>query len=98
MQDYRRFKPEKLSTNASFQRWQLASDPVDGVFWNEWLRQNPDKEELVEKAAHLLTTIDRAYEHRSDNDVPLSDREIRVEIHRLHQAIQEPYNSHTIAG
>lgn len=93
MQDYRQFKPEELSTDASFQRWQLAGDPVDGDFWNEWLRKNPDREALVEEAAHLLITLNRAYKQRLDNDVPLSDREIRAEIHRLHQSIQEPHSS-----
>ena len=93
MQNYRHFKPEELSIDPSFQRWRLVNDPVDGEFWNDWLRQNPDKEELVERAAHLLTTLNRAYEQRLGNDVPLSDREIRAEIHRLHQAIQEPYSN-----
>ena len=89
MQDYRRFEPEALAADTSFQRWQLSHDPADHFFWTEWLRQNPDKGELVEKAACLLKTISRTYEQRFSEDAHLSDQEIDKEVRQLHQAIQQ---------
>lgn len=90
MPDYRQFDSEMLAADASFRRWQLADDPVDGALWREWLRQNPDRAEPVEKAAWLLKTIHGTYQQRFAEDVPLSDREIQDEIQRLHEALQEP--------
>lgn len=95
MQDYRRFEPEALAADPSFQRWQLFDDPADGALWTDWVRQNPDQEELVEKAAHLLKTVSRTYEQRLEEDVPLSDREVQAEIRRLHRAIHETDDSRT---
>ena len=89
MQEYRDFEPEALAIDPSFQRWQLSNDPVDHVFWTAWLRQNPDREELVEKAAHILSTLNGAYEHKFGDDAQLSDQEVQEGIRQLHQAIQE---------
>ena len=61
--------------------------------WIVWLRQNPDKEELVEKAAYILTTLNGAYEQRFGEDAQLSDQEVQEEIRQLHQAIQETGDS-----
>ena len=93
MQDYRDIDPEALAADPSFQRWQLINDPDDHLFWTEWLRQNPDKEELVEKAAYILTTLNNAYEQRFTEDAQLSDQEIQEEIRHLHQAIREVSDS-----
>ncbi len=93
MQDYSHFEPEELATDASFQRWQLVNDPADDAFWNEWLLRNPDKDELVEKAAYLLTTLNSTYERRISEQAQVSDGEVRAEIRQLRQAIQENSNS-----
>lgn len=89
MQDYRHFEPDALAMDASFQRWQLTNDPVDRAFWTDWLRQNPDKKELVEKATYILTTLNGAYEHRFRENAQLSDQEVQAEIRQLHHAIQQ---------
>lgn len=93
MQDYRRFEPEALAADPSFQRWQLLDDPADAAFWTDWVRQNPDQEELVEKATYLLKTVSSTYEQGLGQDAPLSDREVQAEIRRLHRAIQETDDS-----
>lgn len=95
MQDYRRFEPEALAADPSFQRWQLFQDPADGAFWTDWVRRNPGQEELVEKATHLLKTVSRTYEQRLGEDAPLSDQEVQAEIQRLHRAIHETDDSRT---
>lgn len=90
MPHYRQFDPEALAADASFQRWQRLADPVAGAFWQDWLRQNPDRQERVERAIELLRAIQGAYERQSGEDVRLSDEEIRAAIDRLHESLREP--------
>ncbi|MGA0557868.1 FecR family protein [Larkinella sp. VNQ87] len=87
MQDYRNFEPEELATDPSFQRWKLFNDPQESDFWQKWMVQNPDKKELVDKAAFLLITLNEAYARIPNDRVPVSDREVQHEIHRLRQSL-----------
>ena len=93
MQDYRHVEPEALAADPSFQRWQLFQNPDDGAFWNEWVRQNPDQEKLVEKAAYLLKTVSSAYEPGLSHDAHLTDQEVAAEIRQLHWTIQQTDDS-----
>ncbi|WP_138990178.1 FecR family protein [Larkinella sp. C7] len=87
MQDYRNFEPEELAIDPSFQRWKLLDDPAERDFWKEWLVQNPDKEELVDKAYQLLSTLNDVYTRFPGERATVSDREVQNEIQRLSQAI-----------
>ncbi len=93
MQDYRHVEPEALAADPSFQRWQLFQNPNDEAFWNEWIRQNPDQEKLVEKAAFLLKTVSNAYQPRLGENASITDQEVQAEIRQLHRAIQETDDS-----
>lgn len=90
MQDYRNFEPEELAIDLSFQRWKLFNDPIASNFWKDWLAQNPDKKELVDKAYYLLNVLNGAYSQTLNDQVSISDREIQYEIQRLHQSIEAP--------
>lgn len=90
MPDYRQLEPGAIAADASFQRWQLLGDPIDGAFWEEWLRQHPDQGERIEQAAELLKVVRGTYEQRLAEFVPLSDEEIRAGMHRLRASIREP--------
>lgn len=87
MQDYRNLEPEELAADSSFQRWKLAGDPVVSAFWDEWLLQNPDQKEQVEKAHFLLTAISSQTEQRINKQAQLSDREIQHEISQLYKSL-----------
>ncbi|WP_420151358.1 FecR family protein [Spirosoma sp.] len=87
MQDYRDIEPEELAADSSFQRWKLLGDPVAGDFWNEWLRQNPDQGELIEKAYFLLLMVSRQLDQRITEQVQLSDQEVQHEISQLYGSL-----------
>ena len=87
MQDYRNFEPEELAIDLSFQRWKLFNDPIASNFWKDWLVENPDKKELVDKAHYLLNALNSAYFQTPNDQISISDREIQYEIQRLHKAI-----------
>ena len=87
MQDYRHFGPEELATDSSFQRWKLDNDPIASLFWNDWLAQNPDKDDLIEKAYWLLLTINEFSKQRIDEQDQLTDAEVQQEINRLSNSL-----------
>ncbi|SOD92971.1 FecR family protein [Spirosoma fluviale] len=90
MQEYRDLEPEELALDSSFQRWQLGTDPVAGAFWREWLIQNPDKADLVGKAASLLLSLHTTYGQQFTERLPISEHEIQEEISRLHDSLETP--------
>ncbi len=90
MQEYRHLEPGELALDPSFQRWKLGDEPVDSAFWQEWLVQNPDKDELVEKATFLLNTLHNSYGQQFADRSPLSEYEILEEISRLRESIDRP--------
>jgi transmembrane sensor len=92
MQDYRNFEPEELAIDPSFQRWKLFNDPTESDFWKDWLVQNPDKEELIDKAHHLLSALNDVYAQLPNDQTLVSDREVRNEIQRLNYSIESRDN------
>lgn len=90
MQAYRDLEPDELAADPSFQRWKLTADPDASAFWSEWMIRNPDRHELIEKATLLLTTIHQQYAQLARQHPPVSDEEVRHEIGRLRQALDEP--------
>jgi transmembrane sensor len=83
MEDYRNFPPERLAADDSFRRWIIENHPSDRYYWENWLLENPDKKELVEKSARLISDSRKALSH------PLQEEEIRLEITKLSQAIRK---------
>lgn len=94
MQDYRHVEPEELAVDSLFQRWKLDNDATANAFWEEWLRQNPDREALVEKAYALLLAIREQSRQHLDTRGQLTEAEVQQEIsqlyHSLHRSKPEP--------
>jgi transmembrane sensor len=90
MQEYRDLEPEELALDPSFQRWQLGTDSVADAFWRNWLIQNPDKADLVDKAASLLLSLHATYGQQFIERAPISEHEIQQEINRLHDSLETP--------
>jgi transmembrane sensor len=82
MQNYRNFLPEELAADPSFRRWVLYNDPADVMVWEEWLEQNPDKQELVTRAQNFLAATETTFDQ-------ITDEEVANEIYRLSHAIGE---------
>ncbi|GAB3021733.1 FecR family protein [Spirosoma pulveris] len=89
MQEYRDLEPEELALDSSFQRWQLSHDPAADAFWQAWLDHNPDRTELVDKAASLLLSLHTTYSEHVAERLPISELEIQEEISRLYDALDD---------
>lgn len=87
MHNYQQYEPEELAADVSFQRWKLYDAPVEREFWESWLRQNPDKRDLVDKANGVLLSLNALYEQPLAADSLFSDEDVKTEINRLYQSL-----------
>lgn len=87
MQDYRRFDPEELAMDSLFQRWKLDNDATATAFWEEWLIQNPDREDAVEKAYALLLAIRGQSRQHLHEQGQLTEAEVQHEVSRLYHSL-----------
>jgi transmembrane sensor len=74
---------EDLVTNPRFIRWVLEDKAEDQVFWEDWLRQHPDRLSLVEEARTLLRSL-------SIRETELSPAEIRERIENIVKKARQP--------
>lgn len=74
---------EDLLTNTRFIRWALEDNAADRVFWEDWLREHPDRVLLVEEARTLLRSL-------SIREANLSPADIRERIEAILQKVRRP--------
>ncbi|CAG5000008.1 hypothetical protein DYBT9275_02365 [Dyadobacter sp. CECT 9275] len=51
---YRNFTIEDFLADDFFQEWVLRPDTESNVFWQNWIRENPDKKALIEQAVAIV--------------------------------------------
>lgn len=57
MKDYQHFTLEEFITDEDFIRWVQDKNPVDEVFWRQWLNQHPDKRSTLAEARRILESV-----------------------------------------
>ena len=75
-------KVEELLINDSFLKRYHQTDEREAEAWDEWIGESPEHQRLVNEAVQILDLIPPLQENK------ITDREIRMEIHRLINAIQ----------
>ena len=79
MQDYARYDIKDFLADEAFCRWVLHEKPADNAFWENWIRNNPDRASIVTHAKELIAEIHHAQNY-------LSEEELQHELHRLSAA------------
>src|SRR5215217_8666190 len=79
MQDYARYDIKDFLADEAFCRWVLHQKPADKAFWEKWVRNNPDRADIVTAAKALISEIHHAQDY-------LSDEEMQQELQRLSSA------------
>lgn len=82
MKEYRLFDISDFVMDEDFIRWVNKREKTDNDFWNNWLRQHPDKHMVVAEARRILESI-------GTEQKTLPDHEIQSEIDRLLYTIKE---------
>lgn len=54
---YNDYSVEDFGADESFQAWVAQSDPAAVCFWEEWTRNHPEKQPIVQEAAAWLRTL-----------------------------------------
>jgi transmembrane sensor len=55
--NYTNFEVDDFLHDDFFINWVLKGTPEHHVFWDQWLLQNPDRKEIVEKARLIISSI-----------------------------------------
>jgi transmembrane sensor len=82
MKEYRLFDISDFVMDEDFIRWVNRKEKADNDFWNNWLRQHPDKHMVVAEARRILESI-------GTEQKTLPDQDIQSEIDRLLYTIKE---------
>jgi ferric-dicitrate binding protein FerR (iron transport regulator) len=95
MPDYTTYTFDEFILDDRFRQWVLKNAPADQVFWNEWLRANPDKVDLVLAARQFVTQMQQAQEELSDEELASEVARIRINRQKAQdmdelQPIQQP--------
>lgn len=76
MQEYAQYDIKDFLADEAFCRWVLRQQPADNAFWENWLRNNPERAVIVSTAKSLISEIHYAQNY-------LSDEELEIELQRL---------------
>jgi ferric-dicitrate binding protein FerR (iron transport regulator) len=76
MKDYRLFDITDFVLDEDFIRWVYKNGEKDQLFWNNWLRQNPDKHLVVSEARRILESIKM-------EEFPVAGQQVQDETDRL---------------
>lgn len=82
MNKYRDYDAYALSSDASFRTWVLHASAEEAAFWDEWLRQNPDRTATVEQARAFVVAVQRQY------GSPILNEEVQTGVDRIMAQIQ----------
>lgn len=55
--NYKTYTVEAFVLDQKFRKWVFEQDQETNEFWEEWLRQNPQKSETIQQARRLLLSI-----------------------------------------
>ncbi|MCF2446452.1 FecR domain-containing protein [Dyadobacter sp. CY345] len=77
MIDYSKYTVEEFATDEHFRQWILDPSEETVVFWDNWIKQNPDKQSTINQAIELLLTV---YERYKDD---LTDEQVEQDISLL---------------
>jgi transmembrane sensor len=90
MKEFRLFDISDFVMDEDFIRWVNKREKADNDFWNNWLRQHPDKHMVVAEARRILESI-------GTEQTSLSEHDIQSEIDRLLFTIKEQKELPSIA-
>jgi ferric-dicitrate binding protein FerR (iron transport regulator) len=76
MFDYKNFSANDFAMDAFFREWVLKPTPDASAFWKNWLWQNPEKSEVIEKARKIVITLKNAQEEISEDEIDMAVAQI----------------------
>ncbi len=65
---YTDYSEEDFIKDEYFQKWVLDTDPMANNFWENWIKDHPNKEEMVEKARRFILLLNFDNEKLSSED------------------------------
>lgn len=66
---YDNYSVNDFVMDGSFKKWVKDPQSEEGVYWKEWILQNPDKKELIDEARQIILYMNFKTHSLSKNDV-----------------------------
>ncbi|WP_158642614.1 FecR family protein [Chitinophaga japonensis] len=85
--DYSLYEPEDFAANESYLRYYFKLDPVDVFFWQNWIRNHPEKLDVIISADQLISFA----------ALQLPEEEFQQEMERLQQALSAGEEQEAVA-
>ncbi|WP_128544569.1 FecR family protein [Larkinella soli] len=79
MKEYRNYEVEDFIQEASFRDWVKHPGGPSAPFWQEWVRQNPDRADAVRQARAFLEEINRRFTSSIDSSEVQHDIAVLVQ-------------------
>jgi len=76
MDQYNNFELEDFIWDPVFRKWILFPTEEQEVFWNNWLKTNPHKKELLRRAAEIIKSVSPENVALHENEKQLAIRDI----------------------
>ncbi|HXO75002.1 MAG TPA: FecR family protein [Puia sp.] len=83
MKDFRLYDIADFVMDEDFIRWVQRKDPIDNLFWENWLEQNPSRHLIIAEARQIVEFIQLEQQ-------PVSAADVQVEIAQLLTTIHQP--------
>jgi transmembrane sensor len=82
--NFKAYKVSDFLENESFLSWCSGSDLQSRLFWEEWLKNNPDKTDEVEEARRIYNLM--VFNHQE-----ISDKKVELILKKIHSGIESQY-------
>lgn len=81
--DFMVYESEDFAADESFQGYVLYKRAGDVEFWENWIKQHPDKQHVIEESVELLLLL-------APNKASKPEKQKQVELDRLLLSIRKP--------
>ncbi len=82
MKDFRLYDIADFVMDEDFIRWVQRKDPIDNLFWESWLEENPSRHLIIAEARQIVEFIQLEQQ-------PIATADVRVEIAQLLTTIHQ---------
>jgi len=84
--DYTNFNVLDFISDENFQNWVIQPNENSNDFWSRWLKKNPEKSKIVNKARSVLLNIKFKEDFPEDEDVEFALQKLLVRIQTSNEA------------
>lgn len=76
--NYKDYELNDFVTDESFIRWVKNPNGSNSYFWNNWIKENPDKKEIIDEAFHIVLFLHSKVDSPQEEDEAFNEVKSRL--------------------